>query len=164
MCDHLHPDFYTYDLMSDLLSNGQSSRLIQNLVRRRKLFTVADAYISGSIAPGLFTLTGKLYNEVTLEASEEALWEEIEQLKSGNITEHEIEKVKNKFESTTIFSNMNYLNLATNLALYEIISDAELINTVVDKYRVVTIDDIVRVANKTFTKENCSVLFYRKSE
>ncbi|MBR6286444.1 MAG: insulinase family protein [Bacteroidaceae bacterium] len=164
MCDHLHPDFYTYDLMSDLLSNGQSSRLIQNLVRRRKLFTVADAYISGSIDPGLFTLTGKLYNEVTLEDSEEALWEEIEQLKSGNITEHEIDKVKNKFESTTIFSNMNYLNLAMNLALYEIISDAELINTVVDKYRVVTIDDIVRVANKTFTKENCSVLFYRKSE
>lgn len=162
MCDHLHPDFHTYDLMSDLLSNGQSSRLTQNLVRKKQIFTMADAYISGSIDPGLFTLTGKLCNETKLEDAEKSIWEEIEKIKQGEISEYELEKVKNRFESTTIFNNMNYLNLATNLALYENICDANLINTIVEKYRKTTKEDVIRVANETFTEENCSVLYYRK--
>lgn len=160
-CDRLHPDYHVYDMLSDLLSAGRSSRLIQRLVIEKQIFGSVDAYISGSIDAGMFYIVGKTTPGVTLEEAEAAIWQELEMLKTEDIDTKELEKVKNRYESEQIFSNINYLNVATNLAFFELIGRAEDINHEVEKYRSVSAERIKEVAQKTFIKENCSVLYYK---
>ena len=160
-CDRLHPDYYVFDMLSDLLSAGRSSRLIQHLVVERQVFGSIDAYISGSIDAGMFYVVGKLAPGITLEEAETAVWKELEAMKTEDIAEEELEKVKNRYESEQIFSNINYLNVATNLAFFELIGQAEDINHEVEKYRAVTAQRIKEVAQRTFVRENCSVLYYK---
>ena len=160
-CDRLHPDYYTFDMLSDLLSSGRSCRFIQHLVLEKQIFSNIDAYISGSIDEGLFHITGKPSPGISLEEAEEAIWEELEALKTIEIDSYELEKVKNRYESEQIFNNLNYLNVATNLAFFELIGQAEDINYEVEKYRSVTSERIREVARKAFVRENCSVLYYK---
>lgn len=160
-CDRLHPDYYTFDMLSDLLSSGRSCRFIQHLVLEKQIFSNIDAYISGSIDEGLFHITGKPSPGISLEEAEEAVWEELEALKTIEIDSYELEKVKNRYESEQIFNNLNYLNVATNFAFFELIGQAEDINYEVEKYRSVTSERIREVARKAFVRENCSVLYYK---
>lgn len=160
-CDRLHPDYYTFDMLSDLLSSGRSCRFIQHLVLEKQIFSNIDAYISGSIDEGLFHITGKPSPGISLEEAEEAVWEELEALKTIEIDSYELEKVKNRYESEQIFNNLNYLNVATNHAFFELIGQAEDINYEVEKYRSVTSERIREVARKAFVRENCSVLYYK---
>lgn len=164
MCDRMHPDYYAYDILSDILSNGRSSRLIQHLVHDRQIFSSIDAHISGSIDVGLFHITGKPANGVSLEDAEKAVWEELQIISNELIDEEELEKVKNKFESTQIFGNLNYLNVATNLAWFEMLSRAEDMDKEVENYRAVTSQQLMDVARKAFTRTNYSVLIYKKIE
>lgn len=161
MCARNHPDYYAFDMLSDLLSSGRSSRFVQHLVQEKQVFNSIDAYISGSIDEGLFHIVGKPVPEVTLEEAERAVWEELALLTEGCIDENELEKVKNRYESEQIFNNLNYLNVATNLAYFELIGKAEDINTEVEKYRSVTREQIKEAAKRTFLPENCSVLYYK---
>lgn len=161
MCDHLHPDYYAYDILSDILSNGRSSRLNQRLVQEKQLFSTIDAYISGTLDAGLFHIAGKPAAGVSLETAEKAVWDELELLKQEFVGEQELEKVKNKFESTQIFGNINYLNVATNLAWFELLGRAEDMETEVKRYRSVTIEQLQQVAQTAFRKENGVVLYYK---
>jgi predicted Zn-dependent peptidase len=160
-CDRRHPDYHTFDLMSDILCNGRSSRLIQHLVQQKQVFSSIDAYISGSIDNGLIQIGGKPAPGVSLEEAEAAVWQELEAMKTERIDESELEKVKNRYESEQIFSNINYLNVATNLAFFELIGKAEDINREVEKYRAITAERIMELSKQTFVKENCSVLYYK---
>ena len=161
MCDHLHPDYYAYDILSDILSNGRSSRLNQRLVQEKQLFSTIDAYISGTVDAGLFHIAGKPAAGVSLETAEKAVWDELELLKQEFVGEQELEKVKNKFESTQIFGNINYLNVATNLAWFELLGRAEDMETEVKRYRSVTVEQLQQVAQIAFRKENGVVLYYK---
>lgn len=163
ICGRKEKEYHTFDIISDILCNGRSSRFIQRLVLEKKIFSSIDAYISGSIDSGLFHITGKPYEGITLEEAEEALWNELEKLKHENIVISELEKVKNRYESEQIFSNINYLSVATNMAFFELIGKAEDINDEVRKYRSVSPEQISEVSRKTFIKQNCNILYYKKS-
>ncbi len=162
MCDHFHSDYYAYDILSDVLSNGKSSRFNQRLVQERHIFSGIDAYISGSLDEGLFHIAGKPAEGVSLEQAEAAVCEELQRLRQERIGEQELEKVKNKFESTHIFGNINYLNVATNLAMFELMGDAEQLNREVERYRTVSAEQLQKVAQHAFRPENSVVLHYRK--
>ena len=162
MCSRDDADYYAFDILSDILSNGRSSRLIRHLVQEQNLFSSIDAYISGSRDAGLFHISGKPAAGVSLEQAEAAVRKELEQLQQQPVEAAELEKVKNKFESTQIFGNINYLNVATNLAWYELAGQAEDINRAVERYRAVTSGQLQAVARQAFRQENCSVLHYRK--
>lgn len=161
MCNRYHREYHVFDIITDLLSNGRSSRFIQTLVQEKKLFTSIDAYISGSLDEGLLHITGKPASGVTLEQAEEAVWQELDKLKTVPVTEDELEKVKNRYESEQIFNNINYLNVATNLAFFELLGRAEDINLEVGKYRSVTVGQIQDTARRTFVPENCNILYYK---
>ena len=163
-CDRKHEDYHTFDLMSDILCNGRSSRLIQRLIKEQQVFSSIDAYISGSIDAGMFQIAGKPAPGISLQEAEEAIWRELEAMKTERIDEDELEKVKNRYESEQIFSNINYLNVATNLAFFELIGQAEDINHEVEKYRAVSAERIMEIAKRTFVRENCSVLYYKASQ
>ena len=161
MCGRLDADYYAFDILSDILSNGRSSRLNQHLVQEKQLFSSIDAYISGTIDAGLFHISGKPAAGVSLEEAEAAVREELNELQTALVQEHELEKVKNKFESTQIFGNINYLNVATNLAWFELNGQAEDMEKEVERYRAVTADRLKAVAQTAFREENGVVLYYR---
>lgn len=161
-CRRDEPDYYATDILSDILANGRSSRLIRRLVHEQKRFSSIDAYISGSRDAGLIYISGKPAPGTSLDEAEAAIREELEQLCQQSVDERELEKVKNKFESTQIFSNINYLNVATNLAWFELTGRAEDIDREVERYRAVTPEQLQQVANRVFSRENGCVLHYRK--
>lgn len=161
MSNRMHPDYYVYDMITDILSNGRSSRFIQSLVQEQKLFTSIDAYISGSLDEGLLHVTGKPVEGVSLEQAEKAIWKELEKMKTVPVSEQELEKVKNRYESEQIFNNINYLNVATNLAFFELTGKAEDINEEAGKYRAVTAEQIQATSARCFVPENCSILYYK---
>lgn len=162
MCSRDDADYYAFDILSDILSNGRSSRLNRKLVQEEKLFSNIDAYISGTRDAGLIHISGKPSAGVSLEQVETAIRRELDTLKQSLVGEQELEKVKNKFESTQIFGNINYLNVATNLAWFELTGQAEDISLEVERNRSVTAEQLRIVAQKTFREENSAVLYYKK--
>ena len=157
----LEPLYYTSDLLSDILSNGPSSRLYRRLLKEKRLVTSIDCYITGNIDPGLFIIEAKPTDGFTLQQVEEAIWEELEEIKNHLIPERELEKVKNKMESSIVFSEANILNQALNLAMFELLGDPDQINREVEIYRNITSIDIQQAAQTMFLRENCSVLYYK---
>lgn len=161
ICGRTHKDFYVFDLLSDLLSNGNSSRLYQHLVKEKTAFSEVNAYVSGDVDPGLFYLTGKPLPHISLEEADRLLTQELYRLVEEKPLVSEMEKVKNKFEANSVFALMNYLNKAMDLAAYESISSAENIYKEVDFYRDVQTEDVFRVINEYMVPNNCSTLYYR---
>ena len=160
MCARTEPDFYTADLVSDLLAGGDSGRLYTRLVKERNLLSSVNAYVSGDVDPGLFVFTGQLLPDTTPETVEAAFREEIEALQRDAATEYEIEKVKNKFEANTLFGELNVMNKAMNLGFYEMLGDLGLINREVDLYRAVTPDAIRSFCRRILAPEKSSTLIY----
>ncbi len=161
MGGRLSRDFCTGDLVSDMLSGGDSSRLYQHLVKEQRLFASVNAYISGDVDPGLFILTGQLLPDTTEEEAVEAFRRELEMLKTHPATDYELEKVKNKFEANTLFGELNVMNKAMNLGYYEFLGDLPLINREVAEYRSIDPERIFEFARRTFRPTNCSTLIYR---
>ncbi|MEO6149813.1 MAG: pitrilysin family protein, partial [Mucilaginibacter sp.] len=124
MGGRLDGTYHTAELMSDILSRGNSSRLYRNLVKEKQLFSEIHAYISGSIDTGMFVVEGKPLEGVTTEVAEAALWEELEKLKNELVPVDELTKVKNKTESTMVFGEMALLEKAMSLAFFELYGDA----------------------------------------
>ncbi len=153
-------DFYATDLLSDVLSNGPSSRLNQSLIKEQRLFGEVNAYISGDHDPGLMTVTGRLLPGVSMEHAQKAIWEQLDHIRQTAVSDYELQKVKNKIESTLVFSEINFLNKAMNLAQFEMLGQADEINLEVEKYKAVTNATLLETAQRTFRKENSSTLFY----
>ena len=160
ICKRTDNEYYTFDLISDILSNGKSSRFNQELVKNKKLFSEVSAYLTGDIDNGLFVISGKLHHGISMEAAENAIDAEIEKLKTIDIRDEELQKLKNKIESVNVFSQMKVVDKAMNLAYFELLGNADMINNEVEKYNAVSPKDIKIMANKAFCKGNCSKLYY----
>jgi zinc protease len=159
--DRLDKAYYATDLLTDILSSGSSSRFYRRLLKEKRLFSEIDCYLTGSIDPGIILIEGKNTEGVTLEAAEEAIWVELETLKQELVSETELQKLKNKIESQQAFGDAGALNKAMNLAYFELIGNANLINEEAGKYNVITVEDIQKAAQTMFRKENSSVLIYK---
>lgn len=161
MGDRLSREFFLGDLCSDLLAGGESSRLVNHLVKEQGLFSAVNAYITGSIDAGLFIIKGRLMPHTSEHEAELALWHELEQMKHGEISDYELEKVKNKFEANMLMGEINVMNKAMNLGFYAMTGRLELINEEADIYRSITREEVSEFAHKIFTKSNSSTLIYR---
>jgi predicted Zn-dependent peptidase len=156
----LDGSYYVVELMSDILSRGNSSRLYRSLVKDKPLFSEVHAYITGSLDTGMFILEGKPLEGISIEQAEQALWQEVEKLKAEEVPADELTKVKNKTESTLVFSEMSLLDKAMNLAFYELMGDAGDFNHESERFLAVTAQQIKEQANIIFRKENSSTLIY----
>ena len=160
MCSRDDERFYASDLLTDILSAGQSGRLYQQLVKNQRLFSDLHCFITGDLEAGLLVITGKLMKGITFEQSENAISEEIEKLCSENVSEIELQKVKNRVEAMVAFSEMRVIDKAMNLAYYELLGDADGVNSLSAKYAEVKASEITTEANQIFRPENCSTLYY----
>lgn len=153
-------DFYTLDLVTDLLAGGESGRLHTKLVREKKLFSEINAYLTADIDPGLIIVQGKLMKGIDIHNANESINEVIIGLISENGIKDEMEKVKNKFESSNVFSNTSILNKAANLSFCELLGNPGLINSEVDTYRNVTQEMVAEAIKRYFIFSNCSTVNY----
>jgi zinc protease len=160
----LDPRYYVVDLITEILSGGGSSRLFQALVKEKKLFSNIECYHVGSTDAGLLTIEGKLVKGVSMQDAEAGINEEIKKLQAEGISSKELEKVKNKTESTMAFNDMSITERADSLAVYELLGDANLINTELAKYQAVTTEDIINESRIIFDDKNCSTLYYYSEE
>ena len=160
MCDRLSDNYYATDLISDILSNGKSARLNQRLVKEQKLFSKINAYITGDIDPGLFIVTGNINSGISFKQAQSAINNELNEIMNTLVDKDELAKVQNKVEANLIYSEVNVLNKAMNLAYFELLGNAELINKEIDCYRKVTPEQIKSVAKQLFKHENRSELHY----
>ncbi|MGB3080108.1 MAG: insulinase family protein, partial [Saprospiraceae bacterium] len=151
------PDYYAYDLVSDVMSLGRSAIFYQRMVKVLKVCAHMDAYITGTEDKGLFIMELRPAKDITMEVMEAALWEELDVLQKNAIPLSILEKLKNKNESTVCFSNVSAAHKATNLAYYESLGDANLINTEADRIGEVTIEDVLRVVNH-LRKDNVNTM------
>jgi predicted Zn-dependent peptidase len=164
MGSRLDADYYPCDVISDVLSNGYSGRLLLRLVREQKLFSKIDAFISGSEDAGMFWIYSRVAPDVRIEDAEVALWRELDALKQKLVPEEELEKVKNRFESEYTFRNIGGEHLSNNIALAELRGDLDSHLREPERYRAVTANDVRSAARELFRKGNSSVLYYLKDE
>jgi zinc protease len=162
MCSRLDKDYYATDVLSDILSRGNSSRLYISLVKEKQLFSEINAYVSGDFDPGLFVVSGKLNEGVDVKEAEKAVTIELEKLKQEFVADDELQKCKNKVESSITFSETDVLTKATNLAICELLGDASEINKEIEKYNMVTKEQLKNVANGIFERNNSATLYYLK--
>ncbi|OQA01986.1 MAG: Protease 3 precursor [Bacteroidetes bacterium ADurb.Bin408] len=161
-CGRIDKEIYAVDLLSDLLSNGKSSRLHSELVLKKKLFSSIDAFITGSFDKDIFVITGTLSDNVSVVTAEKAIWSELNKIKSKTVPVRELQKVKNKVEMNYELGLTGVLNKAMYLAINELIDNNSNINKEVALYNAVTAADIRHQAQETFREGNCSVLYYLK--
>ncbi len=160
MDERKSPGFYTTDLISDILSSGNSSRLYNSLIKERKMFSELNAFVSGDIDNGLFIISGKLINGFSANEAEAAIDEQLEELKTSLVTDEELEKVKNKIEANLVFSRLSVLNKSMNLAYYELLEDALLLNKERENYAAVSKSDIRKKAKELFATGKKNKLVY----
>ncbi|MGZ4034330.1 MAG: M16 family metallopeptidase [Bacteroidia bacterium] len=161
MCARNDKEYYAVDLISDILSRGNSSRMHNALIKNKKLFSDLHAYVMGDFDKGLFVVSGKLSEGVSMEEAEKGIDEELQKMRSEFVTADELQKVKNKMEAAHVFGEIEVLNKATNLAISELLGDANMINKEVEKYLAVTAEQIKEQASIIFKAENCSTLYYK---
>lgn len=160
ICGRGHKDFYTVDLISDLLGSGQSSRLYKSLVRQQQLFSEVNAFVTGDTDPGLLIVTGKLSPGTDSEKAHAALEQEIAKLTQKPPSANELRKVKNKAIATNTFGELSLLNKAMSLAYYAHLGMPEIINKVPEQYEAVKTAALFEQAKTILRPENCSTLFY----
>ena len=153
-------EFYSVDLLSDVLALGPSSRLYRRLLKEQQLFSTIDAYVTANVDPGLLVIEGRPLDGVSVEDALAAIWGELEQLKTEAIEERELKKIQNRFESTLVFSETSVLNKAQNLAFYELLDRAELMNEETDIYLGITPVEMLHTAKDIFRAENSATLIY----
>ncbi|HRD43087.1 MAG TPA: pitrilysin family protein [Ferruginibacter sp.] len=163
-CWHIYPRlddrYYVADLITDVLGSGASSRFFNVLVKEKKLFSNIECYHLGSTDAGILVIDGKLVKGVSMKLAEEAVEEEIQKFMIQGVEIKELEKVKNKTESAMVFEDMSLTSKASSMAIYELLGDASLINTELEKYKAVTPDAIAQVSKEIFNENNCCTLYY----
>ena len=160
MSSRLERGYYVADLITDILGGGASSRLFQRLVKEQQLFSNLDCYHFGSMDAGLLTIEGKLVKGVSIEKAEAAVNAEVQLLTENLVDENELQKVKNKTESTILFEDMSVMSRANSLAMYELLGDAQLMNEELEKYQSITAAELREECTKVFDEQNSNTLYY----
>lgn len=150
------------DAITDILAAGQSSRLYQRLVLGSDLFTHAEAMISGSEDSGMLIINGYVTREdpESIAQAKALLLQEARQLaEPGNVSEYELNRTKNRYESVTTFENINLKSRAQNLAAA--VYHHENINEEIPAYRRITLEDIQHTAQRLFIDHSPAILLIR---
>lgn len=156
----LEENFYTTDLLTDILAAGDSGRLRQNLVKEKKIFSEANAWISGSIDKGFLAITGKLVQGQNITNACEAVWDELNNLITKPVDSYELQKVKNKLEAANTYATVGILSKSMNLAYYELLGDASMLNHQTEKYFGITPEQLMQTAGEVFSQNRVSELHY----
>jgi len=160
MSKRMDKQYYIYDIITDILSEGKGNRLYQSLVLKHKLFSSINAYISGSIDAGQIIITGTLLPNTDMQHAEKMIWKELKKIANQEVTEEEIKKIKNKIIVRQAFDKINILDKAMNLAYFELLGSAEMMHDEISNYMSITTKDVQETAKALFQEQYSSTLLY----
>ncbi|MEZ4939083.1 MAG: pitrilysin family protein [Crocinitomicaceae bacterium] len=159
MPDRLDANYYTADIISDILGRGKSSRLYDKLLKNMNLVSEISAYITGSFDTGLLVISGKATKKHTFDRIEEEIETILDSIRTNEISEDELTKVKNKLETSKVFSDMGVQSKALNLAYFELLGNIDLVNSELKEYEKITTKKIKAFAKENLINSKCSKLF-----
>jgi predicted Zn-dependent peptidase len=162
--ERTHQDYRIADVLTDLLSGGRSSRFYQNLYSTTEVFAHIDAYVTGSIEPGLLIIEAKVNDPYQLKEAEDLIWDELKKIKEGMVDKNELHKFLNIGLSNLLFSETQGLNTAINLAFFEACGDAPLINNELKAYEQIQLNDVIAFARNYLTKDRSNILYITKKK
>ena len=161
MAGRLSDEFYSANLLSDILGHGKSSRLVNTLVKEERIFHSLNAYITGSIDPGLFIIEGKINPEQDLAGAEKRLLDELDKLQAEGFSEEEVEKVKNQSETALAASEIESLNRCINLAYFATLGIPADYRKELERIQKVSKAEIEAVFHRLIRPEHCNTLLYK---
>jgi len=164
MPGRFHSDYYAIDLLSDIMSRGQSSSLFSKLVKEKEIFTSISSFVMGTIDPGLLVVSGRVREGIKLEDAEKEVNLILEEIVSTGVQQDELDKVKIQAEATLEFGEVEVMNRAMNLAFAKLSGDANLANREDELINKVTTADIGRIAKEILTETNASVMYYKANK
>ncbi len=153
-------DYYTADLLSDVLGRGKSSLLYQALVENDSLFTDLAAYVLGSIDPGLLVISGKLANNTDFKQAESGVDKIINQFLKEGVEGMALEKAKNQALASHAFGDVDLLDRAMNLAYGFILNDLDRTNKELGIMKNISVNDINKMAQAILMETNASTIYY----
>ena len=158
MSERKNEKYYVTDVLSDALGREKSGRLYVKLKKEKQLVSEITAYITGSLDEGLLIITGKLNEGVDFEKFDKELWSCLEEVKTSEIDENELDRLKIKIRTAREFQDQGLLNRAMNLCFFELLGDANGVNEEHLIYQAITPNALKSVAEEVLRKENCSLL------
>ena len=111
-------------MLSDLLANGKTSLLYSHLVEQQRLCESVEAYVSGRLGTGLLIIEAMMAEGADIQQAEQTVWKDLDHLRNDLLTEKELDKVKNKYETNTYILLSDYMQRAEQLAYFEMLGDA----------------------------------------
>jgi len=153
-------DFYSAELLSDILSRGHSSRLYNKLVKEKEIFTSISSFTMGTLDPGMMIISGRVKEGINLEEAEEQISEVLNTLLEKGLAEDELQKVKNQAQTMQEFEKVEVINRAMNLAFAALSGNADLVNQEADLIESVTSAETIEIGKKIFDEKNSNVLYY----
>lgn len=159
-CGRTDREFYATDLLTDILSNGKSSRLYEKLVKEKKFFNHLHAYMMGEMDKSLVVVEGMLPDGVDVKEAESALDEQLYLISNEQVAENEMTKAKQMVEAAIVFSELTLSGKAYNLGFFEMLGDASQVNNQFQHYAQVDVNEIRLTAKNIFNENNSSVLYY----
>ncbi len=155
-------NYHSIDLLSDLLGRGESSFLYEYLVQNERVFDNLQSYLMGSSDPGLMVIQGQVCEGVDIEVADKALEDLLKKFVKNGITEEALQKVKNQAESSLVFSEVEVLNRAMNLAMAANAGNVDFVNQETNKIQAVQKSDLEFWAEKLFLRDSSCTLWYKK--
>jgi zinc protease len=144
-------DVPVLDVLSSILSDGESSRLHQDLVYRRQIALSASSFFRTRLDPTLFEFYVEMKPGKTAAEGEAALDAVLDTLAKQGPGARELEKAKNLLEAAFVKSLKTNNGVGEQLGFYEhVFGDFNAMFKTIDRYRAVTAEDCRRVAQKTF--------------
>ncbi|RPI17387.1 MAG: insulinase family protein [Ignavibacteriae bacterium] len=152
---------FALELLSDILSHGDSSIMYKELVYDKQLCSEVGAYVDCKEFAGVFYLYALLMPGVDVESVEKVVYRIIDDVTEGKLPEQDLQKAKNKFETKHALRKQSILSKADMLTHYKtLFNNAELINSNIDNYLSITKDDIASISKEFLNENNRVTLIY----
>jgi zinc protease len=153
-----HDDALPLEVLSQILSQGQSSRLYRELVYQRQIATSINTDAGLRVDPGLFTIVSMVQAGKTPAEVEAAIYEQLEQVTEESITDRELQKAINQAQSSFVFRQDSIQQQGFTIGSFHILQSYKVINEYLERLRQVTKQDVARVARTYLTKANRTVV------
>jgi zinc protease len=153
-----HVDALPLEVLSQILSHGQSSRLYRELVYQRQIATSIDADAGFRVDPGLFTIVSMVQAGKTPAEVEAAIYEQLDQVTEESIADHELQKAINQALSGFVFRQDSIQQQGFTIGSFHMLQSYKVINEYIERLRGVTKQDVARVARTYLTKTNRAVV------
>jgi zinc protease len=149
------PDTYALEIASEILSDGQSSRLYKKLVVEKQMVVdIGAGYDMTSFDPGLFVLSAQMRPGIKAAETQVEVEKELAAMRDTQVGAEELQKAKNLEQAQFVYGQDSVMREAEMLGVYEMLGDYHMVDKYLDGIDKVTAADVQRVAKTYLVASN----------